>query len=354
MKRISLNKKYTGLGFLHVSISETGKSLDIEINGTSRDNVKIALAKVFADYPNITTLVIQTAELDDLSILGSLQNLRHLCFYPGFGGYGDWSLCSVVKDVSPLRDLPMLDSLDIGFSGENFDSFAALKHIRSLKVYVAAEHANLEGIGKLVQLEKLQLSVSGSQWRRPRIDSIAQLEGLLHLKSLHVNHIGLKSLAPVKKMTALQYLYCSNNHIRSIKPLEMLSELQELDISYNKSLRDISVLKNLKNLTKIDVQGTNMNFLPDITLEKKCGLWGAYAEFGETILGFEWEDIQWFQHNGQFGYIVSKTVNDHKLRIFLDGAGKVITEERRELLPPDLSGVDLAAAEEFFKERGKL
>lgn len=75
-------------------------------------------------------------------------------------------------------------------------------------------------------------SVSGSQWSHPRIDSIAQLEGLLNLKSQNVNHIGLKSLAPVKMMTALQYLFCSNNHIRSLKPLEMLSELRELDVSY--------------------------------------------------------------------------------------------------------------------------
>lgn len=354
IKYISLKEKYTGLGFLHVSISETGKSLRMEINGTSGNNVKAALTKVFADYPKITALDIEAASLDDLSIFGVLQNLRHLRFHPGWGGYGDWSLSASVKDVSPLSDLPLLDSLNIVFAGKTFDSFAELKQIRDLKLFVTKEHADLEGVGKLVQLEKLQLSVSSSLWSRPRIDSIAQLEGLLHLKSLNVNNIGLKSLAPIKNMTALQYLYCSNNHIRSIKPLEMLSELQELDVSYNKSLRDVSVLKKLTNLTKVNLQGTNMDFLPDITLEKKCELWGALTESGEIIIDFEWEDIQWFQHNGQFGYIVSKTVNNHKLRIPLDSAGNVITEERSELLPPGFSGVDLAVAEKFLKERKKL
>lgn len=351
---INLKEKYTGLGFLYVAISETGKTLDIIINGTGYGNVKPALTKVFADYPNITALNIDAADLDDLSILQPLQNLRRLRFYPGDGGYGDWSLSPCVKDVSPLRDLPLLDSLAICVSGDRFDSFAELKQIHNLELSVGANHADLEAVGKLVQLEKLRLSVYDSQWTTNRIDSIAQLDGLLHLKSLNVNHIGLKSLAPVKKMTALQYLYCSNNHIRSIKPLEMLSELQELDVSYNKSLRDVSVLKKLTSLTKVDLQGTNMDFLPDITLEKKNGLWGALAKHGEIIIAFEWEDIQWFQYNGQFGYIVSKTVNDHKLRIPLDSAGNVITEERGELLPPGFSGVDLAAAEEFFKERRKL
>lgn len=354
MGYINLKEKYTGLGFLYVAISETGKTLNIVINGTSYDNVKSALAKVFADYPNITALDIQAANLDDLSILEPLQNLRRLWFSPGDGGYGDWSLSPSVKDVSPLRDLPLLDSLAIWVRGDRLDSFAELKQIHDLELGVYEDHADLEAVGKLVQLEKLRLSVSGSRWTSNRIDSIAQLEGLLKLKSLNVNHIGLKSLAPVKKMTALQYLYCSNNHIRSIKPLEMLSELQELDVSYNKSLRDVSVLRKLTNLTKVDLQGTNIDFLPDITLEKKCGLWGALAKFGKTIIDFEWEDIKWFQHNGQFGYIVSKTVNGHKFRIPLDSTGNVITEERSELLPPGFSEADLVAAEEFLKEKRKL
>lgn len=252
---ISLAEKYTGLGFLYISISETGKSIRMGINVRNCDYVKTALTKVFADYPNITALYIETSRIDDLSIFGPLQNLRHLWFFPGSDGYGDWSYSPTVKDVSPLRDLPLLDSLEIGFGGDTFDSFAELKQIHSLELCVTANHADLEAVGKLVQLEKLRLSV-GSQWSYPRIDSIAQLEGLRHLKSLNVSHIGLKSLAPVKKMTALQYLYCSNNHIRSIKPLEMLSELRELDVSYNKSLRDVSVLKKLTNLIQINLEGT--------------------------------------------------------------------------------------------------
>lgn len=351
---ISLAEKYTDLGFLYIAISETGKSIEMGINVRDCDKVKTALTKVFADYPNITALYIETSRIDDLSIFGPLQNLRHLWFYPGSDGYGDWSYSSSVKDVSPLRNLPLLDSLEICFGGDTFDSFAELKQIHSLELCVTANHADLEAVGKLVQLEKLRLSVSGSQWSHPRIDSIAQLGGLRHLKSLNVNNIGLKSLAPVKNMTALQYLYCSNNHIRSIKPLEMLSELQELDVSYNKSLRDVSVLNKLTNLTKINLQGTNMDFLPDITLEKKCGLWGVLSESGEIIIGFDWEDIQWFQYNGQLGYIVSKTANNHKFRIPLDSIGNVITEERSELLPPGFFEADLAEAEEFFKERGKL
>lgn len=276
MGYISLAEKYTDLGFLYIAISETGKSIEMGIHDRDCDKVKAALTKVFADYPNITALYIQTAQLDDLSIFEPLQNLRHLWFFPGSDGYGDWSYSSTIKDVSPLSDLPLLDTLEIGFGGDTFDSFAELKQIRDLKLSVAANHADLEGVGKLVQLEELTLSVSSSLWSHTRIDSIAQLGGLRHLKLLNVSNIGLKSLAPVKNMTALQYLYCSNNHIRSIKPLEMLSELQELDISYNKSLRDASVLKKLTNLTKVDLQGTNIDFLPDITLEKKCGLWGAF------------------------------------------------------------------------------
>lgn len=350
MKYISLKEKYAGLGFFYISISETGKSLSMEINGTSYDNFETALTKVVADYPNITALNIETAMLDDLSIFAPLQNLKKLRIHPGFGGYGDWSLYPMIKDVSPLRELPLLDSLEIYFVGDTFDSFAELKQIRDLKLGVYANHADLEAVGKLVQLEKLNLTVSSTQWSHPRIDSIVQLEGLQNLKSLNVSRIGLKSIAPVKKMKALQYLNCSNNHIRSIKPLETLSELQEVDVSYNKSLRDVSALKKLTNLTKVNLQGTNADFLPDITLEKRCGLWGAFAESGEIIIDFEWEDIQWFQHNGQFGYIVSKTDNDHKIKIALDSVGNVITEERRELLPPGLSGVDLKAAERFLKE----
>lgn len=240
-----MGKEYT--------VTENGEKITIR-NFTDLGDVGLALGKAYADYPDVKKLdLTTTSEKVDLAVLKPFQNLRELSIQPGVGGYGDWSLSAVINDVSQLKHLPLLETLSLSFIGKDLGSFAELGQIRHLSLSVNESNPDLEPIGRLVQLETLSLGIY-SKWSylyRDRIDSIAQLSGLVNLKKLNVSGLRLKSLAPVEKMLALEYLDCSDNCIRSVRPLKKLTELRELNLAGNKGLHDTSALSGLKKLTKL-------------------------------------------------------------------------------------------------------
>ena len=236
------NVAFESLAFL----SEAKKLVELEIDFNGLDygahatgiNELRQLKVIKADDNNVT--------LADLSVLKPLRELEELHFAISFGGYGDWTVCTKIRDVKPLKHLPKLHTLKLRFGGDCLDGFTELKQLRCLSLCLSKGSLSLSPLGELVQLEELELSSESSGWGLNPIGSIAPLAKLTNLTSLIVKGIKLRTIEPIKNIKHLKRLDCSRNSIRSLKPLLKLVELRELKIE-NNPIKDYSPIQGLPN-----------------------------------------------------------------------------------------------------------
>jgi Leucine-rich repeat (LRR) protein len=196
--------------------------------------------------------------ISDLSVLLQFQNLTHIDISPDFDGDAQRDI-SMIRDVSPLEQLPHLRSLKVDFNGDDLSCFSGLKQIKSLFVDLQGWKYDLSPLSTLTQLEELSLSIYSRYYPINYPLDITPLSGLVNLAALHFNghNVTLKNFAVVKKLTQLRCLDCQGSHIRTLKPLEKLIGLEELNVADN-ALRDIRPLGTLTNLKSLHLGGTKV------------------------------------------------------------------------------------------------
>ncbi|MDR1246867.1 MAG: hypothetical protein LBK57_07540 [Clostridiales Family XIII bacterium] len=198
--------------------------------------------------------------LSDLSVLTPLRKLEHLRIrgiHDADGHHESSHIC----DVTSLKHLPKLQTLDVDFGGD-IGGFSELIQIKSLTLYFSLYgNPDISPLGSLTQLEKLVMYPNADfSWLCRDVLDIAPLAGLVNISDFRIKNraSNVKNFAAVTNMTRLQRLECQGLHIRTLKPLEKLIGLEELNVADNAAIRDIRPLRNLAKLRKLHIGGTKI------------------------------------------------------------------------------------------------
>jgi internalin A len=175
-------------------------SFDSNISGKTTDYGAVKNLSDLKHFTGLEALMITNAEINDLSPLASLSKLQ----FVSFAG------CNITADLSPLSDLPSLQSLAISVS----------------------QVSDLSPIGNLTRLIELYLPNLGG--------------------------VELSDLSMFSHLTNLTRLNLSGNKIQDISLLSNHTQLTDLDISRNE-IRDISPLSSLTNLTGLNLYGNQIS-----------------------------------------------------------------------------------------------
>jgi Leucine-rich repeat (LRR) protein len=69
----------------------------------------------------------------------------------------------------------------------------------------------------------------------------------------------MRDIGEIKDCTQVEILVLSYNYIEDVTSLETLSSLSHLDLSSNKTLKDISPLGNITSLRTLNISGTKVS-----------------------------------------------------------------------------------------------
>ena len=92
-----------------------------------------------------------------------------------------------------------------------------------------------------------------------KIKTLAPLYGLTELEELEIEGHDIQSLDEISSMTGLERLSISRNKVRSLTPLRGLKKLKILYANHNSGITNIEALKELKELTKLQLFGTSIS-----------------------------------------------------------------------------------------------
>jgi len=118
-----------------------------------------------------------------------------------------------INDLEPLKELRMLERLDVSFTLiENLEPLNDLIDM----TYLNAKGSNIQDlypVRDLIKLEYLDASVT-------KIESIEALSDLDNLRKLNVDSTNIQSLVPLQELNGLQLVYCDLTSITKAEVIE--------------------------------------------------------------------------------------------------------------------------------------
>jgi internalin A len=158
-----------------------------------------------------------------------------------------------VSDLTPLKDLPALQSLDcLGTQVSDLTPLKDLTALQSLTCW-GTQVSDLTPLKDLTALQSL--TCSGTQ-----VSDLTPLKDLTALQSLTCSNTQVSDLTPLKDLTALQSLTCWGTQVSDLTPLKDLTALQSLDC-WGTQVSDLTPLKDLTALQSLDCSGTQVSDL---------------------------------------------------------------------------------------------
>lgn len=182
----------------------------------------------------VTDLGLSGNQADKVSSLADYPDLHQI----------DW-----IDNISLLRYFPNLQKIDL--STNEIDSLKPLEkmvHLRELDI-IGNPVIDFTPLVKLKNLERLEISNS-------EIADIKAIGQIPSLKSLTIYSDGLKDILPLGNLANMERLSVSSDEITDICVLNTLVNLKELDIEGCSKVSDISCLKDLKQLEKLNINNT--------------------------------------------------------------------------------------------------
>jgi len=166
----------------------------------------------FKEFTWITDLSLGGNEIDDISPLKNLANLRKL----NLGGYLGGNH---IKNLNPLKKLTSLEELTL--NRNQIRDLSPLQNLSNLKVLDLSRNniTNLQPLAKLTSLTELNL------WSN-RIRDLSPVSGLQKLTELNLNNNLISDISPLKDLKSLEKLWLRHNHIRNFKPVEHLQGIK--------------------------------------------------------------------------------------------------------------------------------
>ena len=136
-----------------------------------------------------------------------------------------------VADLSPLRDMTRLWSLDVSGTA----------------------------VSDLSPLSDLQLGFAGSSTARAvSLDDVLGLPRSRQLRTLGIAALGLEDISALSELVALESLNLMDNRVQDLSPLSGLAHLRWLQLA-NNNVSDISRISGLSALSTLDLRGNELS-----------------------------------------------------------------------------------------------
>lgn len=224
--------------------------------------------------PNLTTLVLDRQNIEDISALSGLpirtlglcgNRISDLSALEGCTGLQSLRIeHNPLEDAQSLASLKDLEVLDISFT--QIDDISPIAGLPIRELYLietpvgdyaplgelavlekfAARYLTAEGVdvvGTLTSLKDLTVYQSG-------VRSLDPLLALTSLENLDLNSNGLSDLSNIDRFPQLRNIGLGTNPIESLAPLAGLPMLTSVDIT-NSDIRDLSPLIDLPRLQEL-------------------------------------------------------------------------------------------------------
>ena len=249
---------------------------------------------------NLQKLDLTGARVSDISPIAELQKIKNL----------DLSETSV-KDISPLRDLTALEILDLdGCKIQSIQPITNLTNLREL-TYESWQRRSLHPyqLNKLTKLKTLRIgnldTVKSADWSREMIaltktspsnwyyglkkdrpqESYLSLTedptdsmpiGPEALIAINLSHSLFEDLAAVKDLIPkAKHISIANTVIKDLSPLaDHASKFETITLDGSR-VADLSVFKNSKVLTRVNVANTPVSDLSPLALSEKLRVFDA-------------------------------------------------------------------------------
>lgn len=200
----------------------------------------------------LTKLRIATKSVTSLEPLNNLTKLQELYLQDGHGWCG-------ISDISQLANFKDLKDLNIGVT-KSVTSLEPLKGLTNLK-NVEVWGSKFSDLSPLSEKNLDELHIS--EYTGSDSSVISSFTNLSFLELGRAENI--KDFSFVSKFTKLKRLFLSESYVSSLEPLKNLTNLTELDISGDFS--DLTPLHALTNLTRLGARGdfSDLTPLKDLT-----------------------------------------------------------------------------------------
>jgi Leucine-rich repeat (LRR) protein len=181
------------------------------------------------DLPNLESLSLPASQVIDIKPLSNFKNLKEL----NLSNTG-------IKSLEPIRGLVNLQVLDISIDIQ-------------AKNFPRVPITTLEPIKGLVNLQELNLIGT-------KVSNLEPIKGLVNLKRLDIRSYHISNLEPLKDLTQLEFLLCNGVKVTDLKPLQGLINLDILSLYYT-PVTNLEPLKGLKKLRLLDIGHTDVSNL---------------------------------------------------------------------------------------------
>lgn len=208
-------------------------------------------AEVLTDLsylPYLTKLTIPARNLDSLSPLAPLMNLKELdlsgCRFPS----------SELKVVAALPDLEKLSLSDCGLS--TVAELSSAKNLISLDLSNNTLR-NLEPLISMQNLQELYLQHNA-------VTTLDALVTLSELTKLDISYNSVSSITPLTSCTKLTWLNAGNNLLAHLEGIDTFSALTHLYLDHNK-LTTVSILAKLTGLIELDISNNGLEYINELS-----------------------------------------------------------------------------------------
>lgn len=223
-------------------------------------------AKLFAAFPDITQLIIDSRELTSLEPVASLKKLQRITVNG-----------AAIVDFSPLNGLPDLTRVEAYSTamGPNLQWMSNLTKVSYLKIRAGQDLVSFEGIPTMPGLRSIEIHGASPA-------DLTPLTALAALTSLTLQNSKLPDLTPLTGLPKLEKLNLYGSTIQDFSPLTGCSTLTELSIYATKgaNFADIGKLTQLTNLQAGHTTLDDIAWITNITNLK------VFRTFNEKITDY--------------------------------------------------------------------
>lgn len=177
--------------------------------------------------------------------------------------------------------------------------------------------------GDILKSDVLKIDELNLSYKEKELKSLDGIENLTNLKSLNLTFSYAVDISPLKDLTKLHYLNLSRNYFilnKDISFLKNLVNLERLDLSSD-GIEDLTPLKNMKNLRVLNLYSneiTDLNPIKDLNQLKEINLSGGSRDGYNHI-----KDIS-----------ILKDFKDlHNLNISFNDVTKSVVDDLQKALP---------------------
>lgn len=200
------------------------------------------------DLENLQSVSLKPSTQEDIEKIGKITSLKEL------------NISLYQRDQEPIWDLEAIGGLEHlenltirgGTEEFNMEPLANLKNVR--RISLEGTDFDLSFLAGMEALEELYTDRTGE------IVDLSMLAGLKHLRVLDIYYVDEADLCYLEELEALEEIYIFTGEICGFEALENLHKVKSLTLKVScenedAPYMDISVLKNMKELTGVTMGG---------------------------------------------------------------------------------------------------